>query len=119
MLYAYLYGIVLFHDRPSLAGLSGTLLIALGLACVTRRAGPIQASTKSDAARDVAGAGYGSRVFTVSAEMAALRDSTADCGSGMTRTDTKAGAEEEGEGVTLLRIDELQPAPHERPSSLR
>jgi hypothetical protein len=117
VLYAYLYGIVLFHDRPSLAGLSGTLLIALGLACVTRRAGPIQASTKSDAARDVAGAGYGSRVFTVSAEMAALRDSTADCGSGMTRTDTKAGAEEEG--VTLLRIDELQPAPHERPSSLR
>lgn len=63
VLYSYLFGIVFFHEHLTLFGALGTALIALGMACVTARTPPQQPVDRSDAARDAAGAGMGSRMF--------------------------------------------------------
>jgi hypothetical protein len=67
VVYSYAFGILFFHEHLTLFGVAGTALIALGMACVTARTAPQQqqqGEKLSDAARDAAGAGLGSRMFS-------------------------------------------------------
>jgi hypothetical protein len=69
VVYSYAFGILFFHEHLTVFGVAGTALIALGMACVTARTTPQQQQQQqgdklSDAARDAAGAGLGSRMFS-------------------------------------------------------
>jgi hypothetical protein len=68
VVYSYAFGILFFHEHLTLFGVAGTALIAMGMACVTARTPPQQQQQQgdklSDAARDAAGAGLGSQMFS-------------------------------------------------------
>jgi hypothetical protein len=73
VVYSYAFGIFFFHEHLTLFGVAGTALIAMGMACVTARTPPPQQQQQqqqqqgdklSDAARDAAGAGLGSQMFS-------------------------------------------------------
>uniref|UniRef100_A0A383VLI0 EamA domain-containing protein n=1 Tax=Tetradesmus obliquus TaxID=3088 RepID=A0A383VLI0_TETOB len=90
VVYSYAFGIFFFHEHLSLFGVAGTALIALGMACVTARTAPQQQQQQqrqgdqiklSDEARDAAGAGLGSRMFSRILQLDSLQQQQQQDGS--------------------------------------
>ncbi|WIA15999.1 hypothetical protein OEZ85_012734 [Tetradesmus obliquus] len=88
VVYSYAFGIFFFHEHLSLFGVAGTALIALGMACVTARTAPQQQQQRqgdqiklSDEARDAAGAGLGSRMFSRILQLDSLQQQQQQDGS--------------------------------------
>lgn len=65
VLWGYAFGILLFGEHLTLFGVLGTVLIAIGMGCVTARAKPQTQTEKTAVVRDLAGAGCGSVLLPV------------------------------------------------------
>jgi hypothetical protein len=104
VVYSYAFGIFFFHEHLTLFGVAGTALIALGMACVTARTPPQQQQQQqqgdklSEAARDAAGAGLGSRMFSRILQLEPEQQ----------QQQQQSGSEIRGSGSFLARMQSFQ-----------